>query len=221
MKNPPRSGDEFFNLTFDNFGRGIEIHSSTGGDAAGALRTPATSMFQSTPPAWGAIAVSASRLTKQQESCSIVQWPSLTEKRRGGSSISPSNSKASSPRSRPRRPDLPKIRIPTTCRPGTAARERGEGLQRLAARRIDRTTPGAPEFVISLESLLGRKIARRAPGRQPEMQSTDAEQLELLGIGIMSPYSQNGAVLRTSQRMAMVCTHVLKHRKSIMMEYLS
>jgi len=202
LKNPPRSGDEFFNLTFDNFGRGIEIYSATGGDAAGALRTPATSMFQSkpprggdeqqdggvrggyvfqsTPPAWGAIAVSASRLTKQQESCSIVQWPSLTEKRRGGSSISPSNSKASSPRSRPRRPDLPKIRIPTTCRPGTAARERGEGLQRLAARRIDRTTPGAPEFVISLESLLGRKMARRAPARKPEMQSTDAEQLELL-----------------------------------------
>ena len=39
---------------------------------------------------------------------------------------------------------------------------------------------GAPEFVIGLESLLGRKIARRAPGRKPEMQSTDAEQLELL-----------------------------------------
>ena len=39
---------------------------------------------------------------------------------------------------------------------------------------------GAPEFVISLESLLGRKTARRAPARKPEMQSTDAEQLELL-----------------------------------------
>ena len=39
---------------------------------------------------------------------------------------------------------------------------------------------GAPEFVISLESLLGRKMARRAPSRKPEMQSTDAEQLELL-----------------------------------------
>ena len=50
---------------------------------------------------------------------------------------------------------------------------------------------GAPEFVISLESLLGRKVARRAPGRKPEMQSTDAEQLELLGIGIMAPYSHS------------------------------
>ena len=39
---------------------------------------------------------------------------------------------------------------------------------------------GAPEFVIGLESLLGRKTARRAPSRKPEMQSTDAEQLELL-----------------------------------------
>jgi len=39
---------------------------------------------------------------------------------------------------------------------------------------------GAPEFVIGLESLLGRKMARRAPARKPEMQSTDAEQLELL-----------------------------------------
>ena len=38
---------------------------------------------------------------------------------------------------------------------------------------------GAPEFVISLESLLGRKIARRAPGRKPETQIA-AEQLELL-----------------------------------------
>ena len=38
---------------------------------------------------------------------------------------------------------------------------------------------GAPEFVISLESLLGRKMARRAPGRKPETQIA-AEQLELL-----------------------------------------
>ena len=38
---------------------------------------------------------------------------------------------------------------------------------------------GAPEFVISLESLLGRKTARRAPGRKPETQIA-AEQLELL-----------------------------------------
>jgi len=41
-------------------------------------------------------------------------------------------------------------------------------------------------------------MARRAPGRKPEMKSTDAEQLELLGIGIMSPYSQTG----TSRRIA-------------------
>ena len=38
---------------------------------------------------------------------------------------------------------------------------------------------GAPEFVISLESLLGRKTARHAPGRKPETQIA-AEQLELL-----------------------------------------
>ena len=38
---------------------------------------------------------------------------------------------------------------------------------------------GAPEFVIRLESLLGRKTARRAPGRKPETQIA-AEQLELL-----------------------------------------
>jgi hypothetical protein len=39
---------------------------------------------------------------------------------------------------------------------------------------------GTPEFVTGLENLLGRKIARRAPGRKPETQSTDAEQLDLL-----------------------------------------
>src|ERR1039458_3852041 len=66
-------------------------------------------------------ATKGQRATKQQESCSIVQWPSLTEKRRGGSSSSPSNSKAFSLRSRPRRPDLPKIRIPSTCRPETGS----------------------------------------------------------------------------------------------------
>ena len=38
---------------------------------------------------------------------------------------------------------------------------------------------GAPEFVIGLESLLGRKTARRAPARKPETQIA-AEQLELL-----------------------------------------
>ena len=38
---------------------------------------------------------------------------------------------------------------------------------------------GAPEFVVGLESLLGRKTARRAPGRKPETQIA-AEQLELL-----------------------------------------
>ena len=38
---------------------------------------------------------------------------------------------------------------------------------------------GAPEFVAGLENLLGRKIARRAPGRKPETQIA-AEQLELL-----------------------------------------
>jgi putative transposase len=39
---------------------------------------------------------------------------------------------------------------------------------------------GAPEFVAGLESLLGRKIARRAPGRKPKNETLLAEQLELL-----------------------------------------
>ncbi|HWG20813.1 MAG TPA: transposase [Terracidiphilus sp.] len=39
---------------------------------------------------------------------------------------------------------------------------------------------GAPEFVTGLENLLGRKIARRAPGRKPAAESAIAEQLELL-----------------------------------------
>jgi putative transposase len=39
---------------------------------------------------------------------------------------------------------------------------------------------GAPEFVTSLENLLGRKIARRAPGRKPATETNLAEQLELL-----------------------------------------
>ncbi len=39
---------------------------------------------------------------------------------------------------------------------------------------------GAPEFVTGLESLLGRKIARRAPGRRPATDSLAAEQLKLL-----------------------------------------
>lgn len=39
---------------------------------------------------------------------------------------------------------------------------------------------GAPEFVTGLENLLGRKIARRAPGRRPIRQGSDPEQLELL-----------------------------------------
>jgi len=39
---------------------------------------------------------------------------------------------------------------------------------------------GAPEFVTGLENLLGRKIARRAPGRKPRPTTPTAEQLELL-----------------------------------------
>jgi hypothetical protein len=39
---------------------------------------------------------------------------------------------------------------------------------------------GAPEFVAGLENLLGRKIARRAPGRKPTPEVPVAEQLELL-----------------------------------------
>jgi putative transposase len=39
---------------------------------------------------------------------------------------------------------------------------------------------GAPEFVTGLEKLLGRKIARRAPGRKPTTEIPVAEQLELL-----------------------------------------
>ena len=39
---------------------------------------------------------------------------------------------------------------------------------------------GAPEFVDGLESLLGRKIARRAPGRKPASETNAAEQLKLL-----------------------------------------
>jgi putative transposase len=39
---------------------------------------------------------------------------------------------------------------------------------------------GAPEFVTGLENLLGRKIARRAPGRRPSSAGPIAEQLELL-----------------------------------------
>jgi hypothetical protein len=39
---------------------------------------------------------------------------------------------------------------------------------------------GTPEFVDRLENLLGRKIARRAPGRKPATDSPVAEQLELL-----------------------------------------
>jgi putative transposase len=38
---------------------------------------------------------------------------------------------------------------------------------------------GAEEFVVGLEQLLGRKIARRAPGRKPQTK-LDGEQLELL-----------------------------------------
>jgi putative transposase len=39
---------------------------------------------------------------------------------------------------------------------------------------------GAPEFVTGLERLLGRKIARHAPGRKPISADPIAEQLELL-----------------------------------------
>jgi hypothetical protein len=39
---------------------------------------------------------------------------------------------------------------------------------------------GAPEFVTGLEKLLGRKIARRAPGRKPTTENPAAEQLRLL-----------------------------------------
>jgi putative transposase len=39
---------------------------------------------------------------------------------------------------------------------------------------------GAPEFVDGLERLLGRKIARRAPGRKPTNETQVAEQLQLL-----------------------------------------
>jgi putative transposase len=39
---------------------------------------------------------------------------------------------------------------------------------------------GAPEFVAGLESLLGLKIARRAPGRKPATDTDLAEQLKLL-----------------------------------------
>jgi hypothetical protein len=38
----------------------------------------------------------------------------------------------------------------------------------------------APEFVTGLENLLGRKIARRAPGLKPTTETSAAEQLELL-----------------------------------------
>jgi putative transposase len=39
---------------------------------------------------------------------------------------------------------------------------------------------GAPEFVTGLEKLLGRKIARRAPGRRPATDFTADDQLKLL-----------------------------------------
>ena len=39
---------------------------------------------------------------------------------------------------------------------------------------------GTPEFVNGLETVLGRKIARRAPGCKPATESPRAEQLELL-----------------------------------------
>jgi putative transposase len=39
---------------------------------------------------------------------------------------------------------------------------------------------GAPEFVAGLEMLLGRKIARRAPGQKLAREESDAEQLRLL-----------------------------------------
>jgi putative transposase len=39
---------------------------------------------------------------------------------------------------------------------------------------------GAPEFVTGLENMLGRKIARRAPGRKPPTDFTADDQLKLL-----------------------------------------
>ena len=39
---------------------------------------------------------------------------------------------------------------------------------------------GAPGFVAGLEELLGRKIARRAPGRRPTGEVVVSDQLELL-----------------------------------------
>ena len=39
---------------------------------------------------------------------------------------------------------------------------------------------GTPEFVTGLESLLGRRISRRAPGRKPAIEADGAEQLKLL-----------------------------------------
>jgi len=39
---------------------------------------------------------------------------------------------------------------------------------------------GAPEFIAGLENLLGRKIARRAPGRKTATEFPDDNQLKLL-----------------------------------------
>jgi len=39
---------------------------------------------------------------------------------------------------------------------------------------------GAPEFVTGIENLLGRKIARRAPGRKSTGDGQNSEQLKLL-----------------------------------------
>jgi len=39
---------------------------------------------------------------------------------------------------------------------------------------------GAPELVTALENLLGRKIARRAPGRRPATEISSDDQLKLL-----------------------------------------